>query len=36
MCVANGERSVGVVTVAGGRMGDVSGGIMVREGADGY
>ena len=34
--VTGGERSGGVVTVAEGRMGDVSGGMVVREGGDGY
>ena len=33
MCVVTGGgKAGGVVTVAGGRMGDVSGGIVVREG----
>ena len=34
--VTDGERSVGVVTVAGGGMGDASGGIVVREEGEGY
>ena len=37
MCVAiGGGKSGGVVTVAGGRMGDVSGGIVVSEEGDEY
>ena len=34
--VTGGRRSGGVVTVAGGRMEDVSGGMVVREGGEGY
>ena len=37
VCVVTGRgRSRGVVTVAGGGIGDVSGGMVVREGEDGY
>ena len=37
VCVVAGRgRSRGVVTVAGGGIGDVSGGMVVREGEDGY
>ena len=34
--VTGGGRSGGVVTVAGGGMDDVSGGMVAREGGDGY